>query len=133
MNTKEGVRRFVEWTKLKVRIHISEIKFFPRERQVWWVSIGQNIGVEINGKNDNFERPILIIKRYNNDACLVVPLSSRIKVGSFYYHFLSQNGVISVANLSQIRTLSTKRFVRKIGKVSENDFLKIKELLKNSI
>lgn len=33
-----------------------------KERQIWWASIGQNIGVEANGKNKKYERPVIILK-----------------------------------------------------------------------
>ena len=32
-----------------------------KERDIFWVSIGQNIGYEQNGKSDIFSRPVLIL------------------------------------------------------------------------
>ena len=59
---------FDKWNTEKKLIDqriINKDKFFyPRE--VWWCSAGLNIGVESNGKNKNFERPMLIIKKFNN-------------------------------------------------------------------
>jgi len=54
---KEILKIFVSWTKLKVRIHLSERVVYPKVRGIWWASLGQNIGVETNGKNNKFERP----------------------------------------------------------------------------
>ena len=68
---KEILKTFVSWTKLKVKIHLSEKQIYPRVRGIWWVSLGQNIGVETNGKNDKFERPAVIIKVFNNFSVLV--------------------------------------------------------------
>ena len=130
---KEVMEKFINWTKLKVRIHVSERPDYPRERQIWWVSLGQNICVEINGKNDKFERPVLVLKKYNDDACLVLPLSSKNKVGSFYFQFKNSNREISVVNLSQARSISSKRFIRKIEKMSVIDFDKIKIAFKQVV
>jgi mRNA interferase MazF len=130
MNTiKEGVDAFVAWTKLKIRIHLSSVIFYPRKRQIWWVSLGQNVGVEINGKNDNFERPVLVLKRYNDEACLVVPITSKIKTGSQYIQFKKNHNIVYTVILSQIRSISTKRFLRKVEKMNQVDFNRIKQAI----
>lgn len=53
-------QRFVAWTRLKIRIHLSEKDVYFREGEMWWASLGANIGHEQDGKNETFERPILI-------------------------------------------------------------------------
>ncbi|MEK9183120.1 MAG: hypothetical protein AAB849_01275 [Patescibacteria group bacterium] len=55
---KEVALKFIEWTKIKIRIHISERVIYFREGEIWWASLGINIGHEQDGKNQNFERPI---------------------------------------------------------------------------
>ena len=119
---KEVAEKFVSWTKLKIKIHVSERRFYPREKQIWWVSLGQNIGTEVNGKNERFERPVLVLRRYHADSCLVLPLSSRLKTGSYYMNFQNQRGEISILNFSQVRSISTKRFIRMISKMDDVDF-----------
>ena len=61
--TKELIQIFANWTKLKIRIHASESNrnVYFKEGQIWWASIGQNIGVEANGKNKNYERPVIMM------------------------------------------------------------------------
>lgn len=130
---REVAQAFVAWTKLKIKIHFEVNKFYPRERQVWWVSMGQNVGVEINGKNNNFERPVLVLKRFNDEACLVVPLSSRIKKGIYYAGFKNRRGQMITGSLSQVRCVSTKRFIRKIEKISPEDFIRIKSAFVSAI
>ena len=55
------IQSFADWARLKLRIHLYKNldSVYFRERQIWWASVGQNIGVESNGKNANFERPVL--------------------------------------------------------------------------
>ena len=61
--TEEIIRIFGSWTKLKIRLHVSEDEpVYFREKEIWWASLGANIGYEQDGKNDNFERPVLILK-----------------------------------------------------------------------
>jgi len=131
--TKELVEVFAHWTKAKIHIHASDIRNFPRERQIWWASLGQNIGVEINGKNEIFERPVLVIKRYNDQFSLIVPISSKIKEGKYYFQFTNYRGERNAIILSQIRAISNKRFIRKIGKLNSADYedvkVKVKELI----
>lgn len=75
------LQKFIAWTKLKARIHVSEKIIYPKRREIWWASLGQNIGVEINGKNNNFERPVLVIRVFNKNSVLVLPISSTEKTG----------------------------------------------------
>lgn len=127
------IKIFFDWTKLKISIHSSEIKKFPKKREIWWASLGQNIGVEINGKNKNFERPILVIKKYNNDSILVLPISSKVKESKFYFKFVNNDKEENIVNLSQLRTISSKRLVRKVWKLEGNVYAQIKEKLKEFI
>ena len=54
------------------------------EREVWWCSLGANIGFEQDGGGEDFERPVVILKKFNLDACLIVPLTARPKKGIGY-------------------------------------------------
>ena len=80
---KSILKIFVAWTKLKVMVHFSEREIYPKTREIWWASLGQNIGVEINGKNDNFERPVVIIKVFNKFGVLHNTNNS----GSIFFNF----------------------------------------------
>lgn len=91
-----------------------DLFFYPRE--IWWCSAGLNIGVEANGKNDNFERPILIIKKFNSEMIWSVPLTTKCKDNKYYYK-LEHESVKSWVVVSQIKTVSTKRLLRKQDRV----------------
>lgn len=123
---------FVKWAKLKTEIHfkrnIEKICFQARE--IWWVNLGINIGDEEDGKNFGFERPVLIIKKFNKHLALVVPLSSRLKDSIYYHRFLYDNELRS-AMISQIRLISSKRFIRRIGHLNRLNFKTIVKEIKN--
>jgi len=88
---------------------------------VWWCSLGINIGVESDGKNDNFERPVLIVKKFNADMIWIVPLTSR-KHNNEYYRKVDHEFGPSWECLTQLRVVSTKRLLRKIGMTIQTDF-----------
>lgn len=127
---QKTILEFMEWTKLKIKIHLSERSIYFWEREIWWTSLGVNIGYEQDGKHKNFERPILIIKRFNRDILWALPITSKDKKGEFYYKFCFKNQNYCVI-LSQIRLINSKRLLRKIGMISKEDFKQIKQDIKN--
>jgi len=122
---------FENWNKVKQDINKRDIQknLFFHEREVWWGSLGVNIGVEIDGKNENFERPVLIIKKFNGLMVWVLPMTSKTKSGEYYFEVNHDQGVSWVA-LSQIRIISTKRLIRKIGMIKEQEFSDILSKIK---
>ena len=121
-NILDPVQRFLSWTSRKISIHFTERpEFYFYERELWWASLGENIGSETNGKNFYFERPVVIVKKFSKDMVFVIPTTTKVKVGS-WYHSIECNGVRSQAVLAQARTISAKRLIRKIGNVSTEQF-----------
>lgn len=120
------IKRFRAWHKLKVKLHVN--KHLPagyKERDIWWVSIGHNVGVEEDGKGTLFNRPVLVVKGFNKYLFWGVPLSTTSKTGRYYHQFVV-NGKISVALLSQLRAYDTRRLVSKYGMAGIHDFSAIK-------
>ena len=117
---------FDTWNKEKKlvdrKIVNRNLFFYPRE--IWWCSAGLNIGVEANGKHKNFERPMLIIKKFNADMIWALPITTREKQDRYHYQ-LEHEDLKSWVILSQIKTISTKRLLRKIGSTPDSDFRKI--------
>lgn len=104
---------------------------FFHEREIWWCSAGLNIGVEANGKNENFERPMMIIRKFNTDMVWVLPLTTKGKQDNYHYKIESET-IKSLVILSQVKTISTKRLIRKVGSVSETDFIEVISRFKKS-
>lgn len=121
---------FNQWNEIKKSVNGRNMPedFFCYEREIWWCSIGKNVGVEANGKHDFFERPILILKVFNKEMIWILPITSTIKNSPFYYRFQFNNQKQSVVT-TQIKTISPKRLRRKIGSISEADFLAITHIL----
>jgi len=121
------------WNDVKINTQKIDKKVYFKERDIFWLKIGENIGFEQNGKGDKFQRPVLVVKRYTNDMFLGIPLSTTLREGSFYFQFSFLEDKISTALLVQHKLFSSKRFIKKIGKINENDFRKLKIKLHNLI
>jgi mRNA interferase MazF len=124
------IKDFDLWNTEKKIINSSNKSkdFYIHEREVWWTSIGVNVGTEIDGKNDKFERPVLVVRKLGKDQFIGIPVTSRSKVGTFYHSLQYGNGAGS-ACISQLRVLSTNRLLRKIGKADIDDFVLLTEKL----
>ncbi len=52
------VKKFLEWIRLKEKLHENNAKIpLFKEGEVWWCAIGENVGIEMNGKSKKFSRP----------------------------------------------------------------------------
>lgn len=122
---------FDEWNLLKKKID-NKKEVFCNTREIWWCSIGINIGSEENGKNHLFERPILITKVFNKNICRVIPLTSTVKDDKNHISisYLDRTGS---AILSQMKTISTRRLSRKMCRLDKEQFEKIKAVIKNNV
>lgn len=123
---------FDNWNDLKKnldQIHL-EKNFLCHQKEIWWCSLGLNVGIEADGKNDSFERPVLVLKVFNSEMVWILPITSIAKRSPFYYEFVFKDTDQTVS-LTQIKTISTKRLRRKIGIIQDKDFVFILEKVKN--
>ena len=96
-----------------------------KERDIWWISIGINIGFEEDGKHERYLRPVLILKKFNRDLFLGIPMSTKIKDNRYYISVSVNNQTVS-ALISQIRVFSAKRMQDKLAELDKGDFEKVK-------
>jgi mRNA interferase MazF len=126
------VKKFDNWNEVKKQIDNKTKISIPKEREVYWACIGENIGFEQNGKSELFTRPVLVFKRFNRNIFFGVPLSTQIKDGNFFFTF-TLNGELSNALLVQGKLFDIRRLEKKIGMISKDEFsqlkLKFKDLL----
>lgn len=121
------IKRFLEWMTVKEKLHnINAEPPLVKERDLWWVSFGENIGSEINGKSKLFSRPGIIIKKLSRGFYLVAPTTSQKKEGSWYVPIRQEGKEIFIC-LHQVRTIDYRRLSSRLGVVDEEDFKRIKE------
>jgi mRNA interferase MazF len=125
------MKQFDKWNEVKKQIDQREeiIKF--KERDIYWISIGENVGFEQNGKGKEFARPVLIVKKLNKQLFFGVPLSTTLRDGSFFYTFEFLENQKSSALLVQAKVFDIKRANQKLGMISQDDFKNIKKKLGN--
>jgi len=113
--------RLKQWYELKTRLATRD-PHYPtiHEGEVWWCALGENIGVEMNGKSNKFSRPVLIYKKHNNLSCTVIPLTTQEKTTCSYVKFYF-HGRASWAALLQVRTISTLRLYSCLGRIDDTD------------
>ena len=116
----ENEKHFEEWIDVKEEIHFKNVPHTINEGDIWWCAIGENVGIEINGKSDTFARPVLILKKLSHQGFLGVPLTSQKHDGSWYAHFIFKDKN-QYAALCQIRVFSTSRLYKKMGMVPKSD------------
>lgn len=120
------MKKFLDWISLKERLHISDHRPPLVSRgDIWWASVGENVGSEINGKNSLFSRPVIVFKKLAHGFYFVIPTTTKIRDGSWYIKFRHQNKDM-VACLHQVRTIDYRRLSSKLGTIDDEDFIKIK-------
>lgn len=92
--------------------------------------MGENVGIEINGKGKLFSRPVLVFKKLSELGFLGIPMTTQEHVGSWYVKIRFRGRDIR-AVLSQIRVFSVKRLCDRMGTIDESDLTKIKAGLAN--
>jgi mRNA interferase MazF len=125
------MKKFLEWIGLKEKLHATDHQPpHVSERDVWWVSLGENVGSEMNGKSDKFSRPALVVKKLARTFYLVAPTTTQKKEGSWFVR-VTLGGVDEYICLNQIRTVDYRRLHSKLGQLDTEDFGKVKEGFKN--
>lgn len=121
------IKQFLAWISLKEKLHNNKHKppLF-KEGEIWWCSIGENIGSEINGKSQLFSRPILIYKKLSAKTFLGIPTSSQDRKGTWYIP-ITIGEKKSVVILSQARVFDYKRLSSRIVELDMLEMNSVKE------
>ncbi len=110
-------KEFDRWNTQKKAINNADERLYFREGEVWWVHLGANIGFEIDGKQADFSRPVLILKKYNKFSFLALPLTTNARPSPYRLFVGMIDGKASYAVLSQLRNLDSLRLINKVGTI----------------
>jgi len=117
---------FDKWNNKKQIICNKDKTIYIKERDILYINMGKNIGYEQDGKGEEFLRPIVVYKKFNNNIFLGIPLTSTNKDSRFYFNFEFKSKTDgqrkSSAILSQIRLYDIKRVKFRLGIISNMDF-----------
>lgn len=117
---------FDSWNKQKKILDTKSRKLLFKEGEIWWCSLGVNIGQESCGKGSLFRRPIIILKKLSQSTCIAIPTTTKNKKGS-WYHEIHVNGFFRYAMMRQIRFLSSNRLSVRESSLSDEQFFVLKK------
>jgi mRNA interferase MazF len=125
-------KNFDAWNLEKKAIEGTGVKRFCHSREIWWCTLGVNIGFEQDGTGKFFDRPIIVIRGFNENVLLAAALTGKRKEGRFYFPIGPVENREASVILSQVRLIDTKRLIRKMGMVSEDVFRELKNALQRT-
>lgn len=125
-------KKFNLWNNIKKYVHAEEVRPSFNEGEIWFAQLGSNVGFEQDGVGKGFVRPILVLKKFNKEVLLAIPLTRTQKKHPYYYHFPFRED-ISVAILSQLRLIDAKRLLDRSGRIKGKFLGEIKERIKQII
>ena len=120
-------KEFAKWHETKSLLHNKGSRLYFHEREVWWCSLGFNIGFEQDGKGRSFARPVLILKKFNQEIFWALPITSVIKSNKFYFSLILNDRKPRSVILSQLRLIDDKRLIDKVGTINKTNYLNIKK------
>lgn len=129
-------KEFDAWNLQKKNLGGSVKRAYAHPREVWWCVLGVNVGAEVDGKNENFERPVLVVRVYNKETMLILPITSREKSDGFHHkiEIRAKNGMTREEyikpvwiKLTQARVISNSRLLRKVDVVHQEEFDRVVE------
>ena len=122
------LKDFDKWNIQKKELESSVFDFLFNTGEIWWCSVGLNLGVESCGKGELYQRPVLVLKKLSRTSFIGIPLSTQKKEGTWFTKITILNEK-RYALLYQVRLFSTNRFQRRLTTLDAIDFKKIKEKL----
>ena len=129
-------KEFDLWNSQKKILTNANKMAYAHPREVWWCAIGVNVGAEVDGKNENFERPVLVVRVYNKETMLVLPITGKEKTDNFHHQIQIQAKNSKTGEeytkpvwikLTQARVISNSRLLRKVDVVHQEEFDKVVE------
>ena len=67
------LKDFDKWNTQKKELDIRKEEFFFKDGEIWWCSVGVNIGSESCGKGETFRRPVLVLRKLSSTAFIGIP------------------------------------------------------------
>ena len=122
-------KNFDKWSSRKKKIHARSEKMLFHKREIWWCALGINVGYEQDGKNHDFERPVIIVRQLSPDTCAILPLTTKRRLEKFQAE-VNHGNIRNYALLDQIKVIDARRLLRKIGSANEKEFSCVVEKLK---
>lgn len=117
---------FDAWNEKKKMLDTNKRNLLFKEGEVWWCSLGLNVGEEVYGKGQDFRRPVVILRKLSSNSCIVIPTSTKKREGS-WYHYLHVQDKDRWVLMNQVRFVSANRLYVRESALSRDEFEELKE------
>lgn len=117
---------FDKWNSKKKKLDVVSRRLLFKEGEIWWCSIGVNVGEEVYGKGEYFRRPVVILRKLSANTCIVMPTTTRERSGSWYHHLNIRNKKRWVM-MNQIRLISANRLWVRESTLSSEELEELKK------
>lgn len=72
-------------TEARKKIDETAERPFYHPREIWWCTVGVNVGNELDGTGQHHDRPVLIIRPFNAETFFGVALIGHPRTGRYYF------------------------------------------------
>ena len=124
---------FDSWNEKKKKINNRHNPPFYHTRELWWCSLGVNVGFEQDGSGEEDSRPVLILTALSKETFIGIPLTTSPSVHKLRPSIGLVEDKEAHALLSQIKVIDTKRLIRKIGQLDKKIFEHIRKTAKDML
>ncbi|OHA87926.1 MAG: hypothetical protein A2653_00145 [Candidatus Zambryskibacteria bacterium RIFCSPHIGHO2_01_FULL_43_25] len=122
----ENSKDYKDWSPKKSYLHNEKGRPFVSEREIWFCAVGENVGFEQDGRGEEFARPVVIFKKFNNEVCWILPITKSVKKSKYYFP-IKQDQIGGSVILSQIRLIDAKRLLYKVTTLKSSKFKDLKQ------
>ena len=120
---------FDKWNTEKKQTNAEQPRLYT-VREVWWCRLGVNVGSEQDGSGRAFLRPVVIVRGFGADTCMIIPLTTSSRRHPLRVPVGVVQGEEASAILSQIRVVDTRRLVEKIGFLNKKSFGRLRKAVR---
>lgn len=124
------MKDFHDWNKKKIKIDENQTFNHPKEKEIWWCSVGMNVGSEVYGKGHDYTRPVLVINAEGSESFIGIPLTSNIKNKKYSCIIKTDDGVLHTVLAYQIRSFDKRRLTERKYILSNEEYSKIEKYFK---
>ena len=121
------MKNFNSWNERKIKLDANIAFLHPKEREIWWCSIGVNVGSEVYGKGESYTRPVLVINAEGSESFVGIPLTSNIKSKKYACIIKTDDNTLHTALIYQVRNFDKRRLTAKMYTLSIEEYRKVQE------
>lgn len=124
------MKDFHDWNKKKIKIDENRTFNHPKEKEIWWCSVGMNVGSEVYGKGHDYTRPVLVINAEGSESFIGIPLTSNIKNKKYSCVIKTDDNTLHTVLVYQIRSFDKRRLTERKYTLSSEEYSKIEKYFK---